>query len=183
MRQPEQVQHFDRFFADIEKRTYQIAFFAVHNETDALDIVQDAMVKLIEKYSAKSENEWGALFHTILQNKIMDHHRKEQLKKRFFFWRNDSEQFNEAADIYDLTPDNSNKNPENQAANEQLGKAAIKILETMPIRQQQAFLLRAWEGYDTQETAQIMGCSSGSVKTHFSRARKRLQQGLGGNDD
>ncbi len=180
MLKPEQLQQLESFFSGIEKRAYQIVFFALHNETESLDIVQDAMLKLIDKYASKPQQEWAALFHTILQNRIMDYHRKEQIKKQFFFWRKKNNQGDSEHDeLYDQTPDVENKTPEQSFAIEQLGTRAIKILKTMPVRQQQAFLLRAWEGYDTGETADIMGCSTGSVKTHFSRARKRLQQALG----
>ena len=148
----EQQQQLNRFFAQVERRAFKMTMIATHNVEDALDIVQDAMYKLVNKYAHKPAQEWGGLFHRILQNRIMDHHRRTQIRNKLFFWQQHEQQENDASLVNDLYHAEQ-PSTEQQASNWQLGQQAVKILESLPIRQQQAFLLRAWEGYDTSETA------------------------------
>ena len=169
----------NRFLASVEKRAYRIAEIATGNRDHALDIVQDAMMALVKNYSHKTEADWGPLFHRILQSKIRDWYRRSRTRNSVFSWlrapkddENDSDPIQRAPDTVSLTPDDN-------AGNEQLMAVALEAIKKLPLRQQQAFLLRAWEGMDVRETANAMGCSQGSVKTHYSRATAALKQTLG----
>jgi RNA polymerase sigma-70 factor (ECF subfamily) len=173
------VRALDRFLASVEKRAFRIARIAVRNDDDALDIVQDAMLQLARRYSERPEDQWPPLFYRILQNRIHDCRRRRAVRAKVMAWtsvfRSDGE---EPQDLIESVPDTG------QTANEQLMTAeAMKVLEgalaQLPARQQQAFLLRNLEGMDVAQTATAMGCSEGSVKTHYSRAVHKLREQLG----
>lgn len=173
-------QALNRFLSSVEKRAFRMAELATSSPDHAMDIVQDAMLALVKKYSDKTEADWGPLFHRILQSKIRDWYRRSRTRNSVFSWLyagqddNDSDSpdpIQQAPDINSLTPDSN-------ANNEQLMSVTLDAIRQLPLRQQQAFLLRAWEGFDVRETASAMGCSQGSVKTHYSRATKALKQRL-----
>ncbi len=166
----------EQFLASVEKRAYRMAKFATGHSDEALDIVQDAMFKLVEKYSDRQESEWGPLFHTILQSRINDWHRRNTIRKKFgfFFGRNDDDE-----DPIQTAPDPVAFDPPRKLKGEQAVDHLEIAVKTLPLRQQQAFLLRYWEELSVAQTAKIMGCSQGSVKTHCSRAMVALREHLG----
>ena len=170
----------NQFLAGVERRAFRMAEIATGDRDHALDIVQDAMMSLVKSYSHKDETEWGPLFHRILQSKIRDWYRRSRTRNSVFIWlrngRDDDENSKydpsqRAADTVTLPPDSS-------AGNEQLMSIALDAIRKLPLRQQQAFMLRAWEGMDVKETARAMNCSQGSVKTHYYRATHALKQHL-----
>lgn len=168
----------NNFLRGVEQRAFVVAKLATQDDDEALDIVQDAMFKLVQKYSTHSEKEWGALFHTILYSRINDWHRRQKVRNRWrvFF-------FNEKED-YDVNPEDfvaqtQFAEPEHQLLQDEMNSSMQQAIGELPLRQQQALILRAWEGYDIAETAQIMDCSQGSVKTHYSRAIHSLRKKLG----
>lgn len=175
----EQTQALDRFLAGIERRAFRIAYLATGQEDDALDLVQDAMLKLVQRYATRSETEWAPLFHRILQSRVRDWYRRTRVRNRFRHW------FGSAADIdADEDPLESVADATAVALDEQLKqKQAMDALQAalrrLPFRQQQAFLLRTWEELDVAQTAAAMGCSEGSVKTHYFRAVQALRKSLG----
>lgn len=168
------------FFAGVEKRAYRMARIATNNSDDAFDIVQDAMFKLAEKYSNKTQQEWGGLFHCILQSRILDWHRRSKVRNRFRVWFGHSEQAEGDAeqDWIQTAEDVSGRSPEELLQTDSEMSSLERLLHKLPLRQQQAFLLRAWEGLSVKETAAAMGCSQGSVKTHYSRAKHFLRTEL-----
>jgi RNA polymerase sigma-70 factor (ECF subfamily) len=116
-----------------------------------------------------------------MQSKIRDWYRRSRTRNSVFGWlytANDDNE-NDAADPIQQAPDLDALSPDRSASNEQLMNATLNAIRQLPLRQQQAFLLRAWEGFDVKETAKAMGCSQGSVKTHYSRASKSLKRTLG----
>jgi RNA polymerase sigma-70 factor (ECF subfamily) len=177
-------QALDRFLANVEQRAYRMAVFATGHRDEALDIVQDAMLKLAHKYSDRDAEQWGPLFHRILQNAIMDWHRRQKVQKT---WRVflDFTGLSKSADKHeesrrDCVPElpATDDSPMLKLANERTLQALDGAIEQLPVRQQQAFLLRIWEGLSVEETAEAMKCSQGSVKTHLSRAVLALRKQL-----
>lgn len=143
---------------------------ATGNREDALDILQDAMLKLVQNYSDRDPQEWGPLFQTILQSRITDHYRRNAVRNRFRVWfgRKDDDD-NEADPVQSLEDENGSR-PDTEVEMAATMKKLDEAVRQLPLRQQQAFMLRALEGLDVAETANVMKCSEGSVKTHYFRA-------------
>lgn len=169
----------DRFLAGIERRAFRMAQIATGDADEALDLVQDAMLKLVQRYGTRDEAEWGPLFHTILQSRIRDWYRRTKVRNRWRQWLGRHQDEDEADDPLDNVADTSQQTSEEQLVLKRAAAALDRALRTLPFRQQQAFLLRAWEELNVAETAQAMGCSEGSVKTHYFRAVQALRKMLG----
>jgi RNA polymerase sigma-70 factor, ECF subfamily len=171
-----QQRKLDRFLASVEKRAFRMAVLATSNRDDAFDIVQDAMLKLVENYAGKAEAELGPLFFCILQSRIKDWYRRSSVRNRLRTWLGSNDDDDD--DGLDQIVDPSARTPDELLA-ARGGIAALELaLAALPLRQQQVFLLRAWEGFDVKQTAQVMGCAEGSVKTHYSRALATLREKL-----
>ena len=167
----------DRFLAGVERRALRMAEFATGNRDEALDIVQDAMLTLARRYGGHAEDEWAPLFHRILQNRILDWHRRHRVRRRWLAWLGTND--DDGDDPLAQLPDPDTRRPEDLLGHRRAGDALQSALQQLPLRQQQAFLLRTWEGLDVAGTAAAMGCSEGSVKTHYSRAVHALREKLG----
>ena len=166
-----------RFLAEVERRAFRQAAFAVRDEQAALDIVQDAMMKLAEKYPDAPPAEFPLLFQRILQNTIRDYYRRQKVRN---FWVTAVSFFTSGRDDEDdgemeyTQPTDEKDNPYQQLATGKNLALIEQAIEKLPARQREAFLLRYWEELDITETATAMGCSEGSVKTHCSRAVRAL---------
>lgn len=175
----ENKQAMNLFLAGIERRAFRMAEIASGNRDDALDLVQDAMMGLVQKYAHKPEEEWGPLFHRILQSRIRDWYRRNTVRNKVKGWlKFTSSDENEQQDPIQTAADIQGKDPESSTRNDNAGEAIHLALKQLPLRQQQAFLLRSWEGLSVIETAKAMACSEGSVKTHYSRAVHSLRTRL-----
>jgi RNA polymerase sigma-70 factor (ECF subfamily) len=171
------------FLAATERRAFKQAMFAVRNEETALDIVQDSMMKLAEKYGDRPAEELPMLFQRIIQNTIRDHYRRSKVRS---LWTTLLSAFSSGEDDdYDpletLEVDaeaQTRDSPEGQLQQAQLLDIIEKEIMLLPARQREAFLMRYWEDMDVAETASAMGCSEGSVKTHCSRATHTLANAL-----
>jgi len=171
--------------ASVERRAFKQAVYAVRDGEAALDIVQDAMLRLAERYGGRPAEEFPLLFQRILQNAIRDWFRRQRVRS---LWTtplsalaSGSDEEDERDPLETLAPGaGSNCEPEPIAKLEET--QVLEILEQeiarLPPRQREAFLLRYWEELDVAETAQVMGCSEGSVKTHCSRAAHALAVAL-----
>jgi RNA polymerase sigma-70 factor (ECF subfamily) len=172
----DQTQALDRFLASIERRAYRIAHIATGDVDEAMDLVQDAMLNLVHRYGERDEAEWGPLFHTILQSRIRDWYRRTRVRTRWRRWFGRDEKAGDQDDPLESIADTQQPSSEEQLRLKQATVALEKALRTLPLRQQQAFLLRAWEDLNVTETARAMGCSEGSVKTHYFRAVRTLRK-------
>lgn len=173
-----QSRELQRFLIDVERRAYRIARIAIRNDADALDIVQDAMVQLARRYSHLPSAQWRPLFYRILQNRIRDFQRRAKVRAKVMSWfaapgvRNE-----EHSDPYESVPDTAALPLERLSIDESM-RMLEGALAKLPARQQEAFMLRNFEGLDVAQTATAMGCSEGSVKTHYSRAIHTLREQL-----
>lgn len=172
------------FLASVERRAYKHALFAVRDEETALDLVQDSMMRLSEKYGGRPAAELPLLFQRILQNALRDHFRRQKVRS---LWTTPLSSLVGKTDDDDVDPldtleidveGNVSENPANQLAQAQILGVLEQEIQKLPTRQREAFLLRYWEELDVAETAAVMGCSEGSVKTHCSRAAHTLAVSL-----
>lgn len=169
----------DRFLASVERRAFVMARTALRNEEDALDTVQDAMLMLVKQYQHKTEDEWRLLFFRILNNRIRDIIRRRTVRSKFGGWLGSfNRDGDEDEDPFQQVADIASNNPAMHLERNQSMAAITQAVAQLPPRQQQAFMLRCWEGLSTAETATVMKCTEGSVKTHYSRALHHLQQQL-----
>jgi RNA polymerase sigma-70 factor, ECF subfamily len=172
----ESKQALDRFLAGVERRAFFTARAATRNSEEALDIVQDAMLKLVQHYATRAEQEWGPLFHQILQRRIYDWYRRNKVRNRWRHWFSREEE--EEGNPIENQPDPTAIDPLRASTNNRMLAALEAAVARLPLRQQQAFLLRTWEGLDVEQTARAMKCSAGSVKTHYFRALQNLREQL-----
>jgi len=163
----------------VEARAYRMAQMATGNADEALDIVQEAMLKLVQRYGRRPAEEWGPLFHRILQSRITDWYRRRQVRNRFRVFLGHASGEAAAGDAIQALPDPHARLPDQALGEERAMQTLQTALAALPLRQRQVFLLRAWEGLDVRAAARAMGCSEGSVKTHYSRALKALRGQLG----
>jgi len=180
-RQYKPAETLDAFLAGAEHKAYLMARYALWDHELALDIVQDSMLKLVERYARKPAVEWPALFFTIVRNRITDARRSRKLRegvgKIVSLFRSESPAGEEAETeilIADETP-GERDDPLRVTANRRLGAAIETALGRLPERQRQVFLLREWQEMSVKETAQVLGCTAGTVKQHHFRALQGLR--------
>lgn len=168
----------NRFFVEVEKRALRIAEISIRDRDEALDLVQDAMVKLARNYADKPTDEWTPLFYRILQNRIRDWQRRQAVRGRVMVWFGRGNEDNDY-DPVATAPDPAGRTPDEQLQSQEAMESLEVALGNLPARQREAFMLRTFEGMDVAGTATAMGCSTGSVKTHYSRAVHSLRETLG----
>lgn len=174
------------FLVGAERRAFKQAVFAVRNDEAALDIVQDAMLKLAEYYGGKPSAELPLLFQRILQNTIRDYYRRQKVRS---LWstllgalgtpRDGEDGDYDPLETLQVEPRSEYETPPAlQLERRQLVEIIEHEVAKLPQRQREAFLMRYWEELDVSDTAKAMGCSEGSVKTHCSRATHALADAL-----
>lgn len=175
----------ERFLTKVSKQAYQIAYGALWDQELACDIVQEAMMKLVEYYRHKPASQWPALFRTVLNSKINDqrrkrlfHHSKARLLSLTGFGRTDTEDRLETE-----LPENDPRSdgisrPESEAHGQDLMSRIDTAMQSLPARQRQVFLLREKNGMTIRQTAEVLGCSENSVKQHHFRAMRALREQL-----
>lgn len=167
----------DRFLKNVEASAFRIALVSVRDRDEALDIVQDAMMRLATRYGKRGADEWRPLFYRILKNRIRDWGRRRAVSQRImsFF----SGQGAEENDPVLTAAGPETDDPSKQVQDHEAMAALEAALRELSGRQREAFMLRNFENLDVAETALAMGVSDGSVKTHYSRAVSRLRDLLG----
>ena len=168
----------------MERRAFKQCVFSVHDDEAALDIVQDSMMKLAEKYSTKPPEELPLLFTRILQNSIRDHFRRQKVRSTWttllsnlgLGGEDEDGDPLETLEVDELS--NIPASPADRLEQSQVMATIEEAVQALPQRQREAFMLRYWEELDVSETAKAMGCSEGSVKTHCSRATHALAKVL-----
>ncbi|KFN42136.1 hypothetical protein N790_11900 [Arenimonas malthae CC-JY-1] len=161
----------DAFLASVERRGFRMAELALGHREDALDAVQEAMIRLVS-YRDRPPAEWTPLFWSILRRQVTDRHRRNAVRRRVLSVLGRPGE--ERDDPLEMLPD-PNEDPARRHADAAAWSALGKALRALPRRQREAYLLRELQGLDTAATAAAMGCSEGSVKTHLSRAMAALR--------
>tara|TARA_B110000305_G_C19312154_1_gene574505 strand:+ start:445 stop:1071 length:627 start_codon:yes stop_codon:yes gene_type:complete len=173
-------QTMEQFLRYIERRAFHFVRASVDNVEDTHDIVQTSMYKLVQKYINKSPADWMPLFYKIMSNKITDFHRRQAVREKIFFQEpvetEEDKDYLQSQVLSGVALESEAPLP--SLERERRIDKLIQIIRKLPLRQQQAFMLRSWEGLSTRNTARAMGCSEGSVKTHYSRAMSRLREQL-----
>ena len=177
-------QELSEFLKSVEKRAFKRSIYHVRNEESALDIVQDSMMKLAEHYGHKPVAELPMLFQRILSNCTLDWFRRQKTRNTLFSNMSDFESAGDDGE-FDLLEILNTQNHSEQTESAETSTQRMQTLreieveiQKLPARQREAFLMRYWEELDVAETAAVMGCSEGSVKTHCSRAVQALAKGL-----
>ena len=171
------------FLKSIEKRAFKRTVYAVRSDDAALDIVQDAMIRLAEKYADRPPAELPLVFQRILSNATMDWFRREKVRGAVMqnlsdFEGSDGEEFDLLETLHALEDTMGTESASDAVSRAQILQIIDQQVAELPARQREAFLLRYWEEFDVSETAAVMGCSEGSVKTHCSRAVHALAKAL-----
>ena len=172
-------QELNRFLKEVEKRALRIAESVGRNCDDAMDLVQEAMIKLVRNYADRPNDEWTPLFYRILQNGVRDWHRRQAVRNRVMVWFGRSTGDDDERDLIASAPDPAGRTPEENLQSHEAMESLELAVAALPRRQKEAFMLRTFEGLDVAGTAVAMGCSQGSVKTHYSRAIHSLRETLG----
>jgi RNA polymerase sigma-70 factor (ECF subfamily) len=172
-------QQLGEFLADVERRALRIAEIAVRDRDEALDLVQDAMIKLARHYSGRGKDEWTPLFYRILQNGVRDWHRRQAVRNRVMVWFGRTNPQVDSQDFIASAPDLAGRTPDEELQNSEAMQDMEQAVHNLPARQREAFMLRTFEGLNVAETAMAMSCSEGSVKTHYFRAVHTLREELG----
>jgi RNA polymerase sigma-70 factor (ECF subfamily) len=168
----------ERFLADIERRAFRIAELALRDHAEAQDAVQDAMIRLVRNYAGRPPEQWRPLFYRILRNRITDSQRRNKVRRAVLTWWSGGEAEDGMPDPLESAVDPAGV-PDAVLEGEEMLARIGEVLAELSSRQREAFLLRNFEGMDVAQTALAMGCSEGSVKTHYFRALQALQAALG----
>ena len=164
------------FLAQVERRAFRMAELNLGHREDAMDAVQDAMLRLVKHYSDKPAQEWTPLFWGILRRRIVDLQRRRKVRSIMVGWLGGKD--DDGDDLPAWEPADTGPGPLERLNDAQSYADMAAAVKLLPQRQREAFMLRVLEGLDVAETAQAMGCSEGSVKTHLSRALQRLRDQL-----
>lgn len=141
-------------------------------------------MKLAEKYADRPAEEFPMLFQRILQNVIRDMFRRRKVRSTWttllsaFTGSDEDDDYDPLDSMVIDEPSELGRTPEQNLEQSEVMALIEREISRLPARQREAFLMRYWEEFDIAETAAVMGCSEGSVKTHCSRATHALSAAL-----
>jgi len=167
----------DAFLRDVERRAFRMAELQLRHREDAMDAVQDAMLRLVKHYRDKPADEWAPLFWGILRRRVVDLQRRRKVRSIVVGWLGGGSD-RDGEELPSWEPADRGPGPLDHLRDAQSWTAMAAAVRQLPPRQREAFMLRMLEGLDVAETARAMGCSEGSVKTHLSRAMHHLRDQL-----
>ncbi len=167
----------DAFLAQVEQRAWRMARFALHDNEEAMDAVQDAMLRLVKHYRNKPATEWAPLFWSILRRRIVDLQRRRKVRSVVIGWLGGGSD-GHGGDMPAWEPASHDPGPQDRLEDRQAMADLHQAVQGLPTRQREAFMLRVLEDLNVADTAAAMGCSEGSVKTHLSRAMHALREQL-----
>ena len=167
----------DAFLAQVERRAFRMAELQLRHREDAMDAVQDAMLRLVKHYRHKPAEEWAPLFWGILRRRVVDLQRRRKVRSIVTGWLGGGRD-SDGEDLPVWEPADHGPGPFDRLRDAQSWAALAAALQQLPPRQREAFMLRMLEGLDVAATARAMACSEGSVKTHLSRAMQHLRNYL-----
>lgn len=167
----------DAFLAQVERRAFRMAELQLGHREDALDAVQDSMLRLVRHYRDKPAEEWSPLFWGILRRRVVDLQRRRKVRSIVVGWLGGGRD-GDGDELPAWEPADQGPGPLDRLHDTQAYKDMAAAVQRLPKRQQEAFMLRVLEGLDVADTAAAMGCSEGSVKTHLSRAMHHLRDQL-----
>jgi RNA polymerase sigma factor (sigma-70 family) len=167
----------DAFLAQVERRAFRMAELQLRHREDAMDAVQDAMLRLVKHYRDKPAVEWPPLFWGILRRRVVDLQRRRKVRSIVVGWLGGGRD-SDGDELPTWEPADRSPGPLDRLQDRQSYADMAAAVRQLPQRQREAFMLRMLEGLDVAETADAMGCSKGSVKTHLSRAMHHLRDQL-----
>ncbi|RCS29019.1 RNA polymerase sigma factor [Rhodanobacter denitrificans] len=167
----------DAFLAQVERRAFRVAELQLRQREDAMDAVQDAMLRLVRHYRDKPATEWAPLFWGILRRRVVDLQRRRKVRSIVVGWLGGGRD-DQGDELPAWEPADPGQDPLGRLHDVQAYADMAAAVRQLPQRQREAFMLRMLEGLDVAETARAMGCSEGSVKTHLSRAMHHLRDQL-----
>ena len=167
----------DAFLAQVERRAFRMAELQLRHREDAMDAVQDAMLRLVKHYRDKPAAEWPPLFWGILRRRVVDLQRRRKVRSIVVGWLGGGRD-EDGDELPTWEPADRSPGPLDRLQDRQSYADMAAAVRQLPQRQREAFMLRMLEGLDVAETADAMGCSKGSVKTHLSRAMHHLRDQL-----
>jgi RNA polymerase sigma-70 factor (ECF subfamily) len=167
----------DAFLAQVERRAFRMAELQLRQREDAMDAVQDAMLRLVRHYRDKPAIEWAPLFWGILRRRIVDLQRRRKVRSIVVGWLGGGRD-DDGDELPAWEPADPGQDPLGRLHDVESYADMAAAVRKLPTRQREAFILRMLEGLDVAETARAMGCAEGSVKTHLSRAMHQLRDQL-----
>lgn len=151
----------------------------VKNEQDALDVVQEAFVKVhknLHKFEGSSS--FYTWMYRIVINLSIDHIRRTSRRKNFDY---DDQVLREDAEIAGdgaILPTVTDANPGQTALRRELGGAIQEALQELPEHHRAVIVLREVEGLSYEEMAEVLEVPKGTIMSRLFHARRKMQEAL-----